>query len=139
MTVATLLQRLDRVRKTGPDRWVASCPTRDDRHPSLTIRELDDGRVLIHDFGGDSVHEILAAVGLELSELFPPRPLTAGRKPERRPFNPYDVLKIMAFEAGVAALCAADLLRGHSPSDDEVRRLLTAYERLQTAVEVANG
>ena len=69
-----LLSRLQRVKRTGPGRWIASSPTREDRHPSLAIRELDDGRILVHDFGGDDVASIMAAVGLDLTDLFPAQP-----------------------------------------------------------------
>lgn len=61
--IDSLLSRLERVRRTGPNTWLASCPTREDKRPSMTIRELDDGRILIHDFGGDAPTEILAAIG----------------------------------------------------------------------------
>ena len=49
---AKLLDRLERVKQTGPRRWIAACPSHRDRSPSLSIRELDSGLVLLHDFGG---------------------------------------------------------------------------------------
>ncbi len=73
MTAAALLDRLRGVRKKGPGRWVAKCPAHDDRSPSLSVRELDDGRVLIHDFAGCVPSDVLAACGLSLSDLFPER------------------------------------------------------------------
>jgi DNA primase len=141
MKTALLLASLDKVRQTAPGRWIALCPAHADKTPSLAIREIDGDRILIHCFGGCSVHEVVAAVGMEIGDLFPEKPLTYDGKStrERKPFNPQDILKVMAFEAGIAALYAADLLRGYQPTDDETLRLLTAYERLQTAVEVANG
>ena len=71
MAAEVLLGRLDGVRKTGDGRWLARCPGHDDRGPSLSIRELGDGRVLIHDFAGCKTLEILSAVGLRLRDLFP--------------------------------------------------------------------
>ena len=136
MTVEVLLQRLDKVKRTGPDRWIASCPTRTDKNPSMTVRELPDGRVLVHDFGGDSVHEILAAVGLEMSELFPPRPLSDGRKPERKPFYADDALRCLAFEVKLVRLAALETLEGKPLSDGDFDRLLVAVERIDTALEV---
>lgn len=64
MSVDALLSRLDGVKRTGPGRWIARCSAHDDRHASLSVRELDDGRVLVHDFAGCSVEEVLAAVGM---------------------------------------------------------------------------
>ena len=75
--VDVLLDRLDRVKATGPGTWIASCPTsahkHGDRSRGLSIREGDDARVLIHCHGGCSVHDVVAALGIELSDLFPKR------------------------------------------------------------------
>ncbi len=71
MTVDVLLTRLDAVRQVGPGRWLARCPAHDDRHASLSLRELDDGRVLVHDFAGCSVEDVLAAAGLTFDALYP--------------------------------------------------------------------
>ena len=46
-----LLERLERVTQT-PSGWMARCPGHEDRHPSLSIREGDDGRILIHCHAG---------------------------------------------------------------------------------------
>ena len=66
-----LLPRLQGVRETGPCRWIAQCPAHDDRSPSLSVRELEDGRLLIHDFAGCEPFAVLTAVGLEMKDLFP--------------------------------------------------------------------
>ena len=71
MSADTLLSRLNRTRRTGADRWIARCLAHDDSGPSLAIRELDDGRVLIHCFAGCTAHETVSAAGLSLSDLFP--------------------------------------------------------------------
>ncbi len=73
MTAAALLAKLDGVRSTGRGRWMARCPAHDDGRPSLSVREIDDGRVLVHDFAGCAVADVLNAVGLEVSDLFPDR------------------------------------------------------------------
>lgn len=138
MTAEVLLSRLTRVKRTGPDKWIASCPTREDRSPSLAIRELDDGTVLLHDFGGESVESILGAVGLEFSDLYPDRP-TDGRKPVKRPFNASDVLRLVAFEAKVAALVINDALNGEIVTETDYERLVTAGMRLADAAEVCHA
>ncbi len=58
MSAETFLSHLDKVRQTGPGRWIACCPAHDDKHPSFNIRELDDGRVLINCKAGCSTEEI---------------------------------------------------------------------------------
>lgn len=134
MNAETLLSRLDRVKRTGPDKWVARCPSHADKGPSLAVRELDDGRTLVHCFAGCSVHEIVAAVGMELSDLFPPRPLLDGRKPERRPFSADDALRCLAFEARLVHLAALETLEGKPLNDADFERLALAVERIDDAM-----
>lgn len=134
MSTDALLSRLDRVKRTGPDRWVARCPAHDDRGPSLSIRALEDGRTLVHCFGGCAVGDVLAAVGMELNALFPPRPLHEGRKPERRPFSADDALRCLDFEATLVHLAACDLANGKRQSDDDRARLALAARRIHDAM-----
>ena len=61
------------------------------------------------------------------------------RSLERRPFNPYDLLKVMAFEATVTRLCAAQVAAGKPLNEAETQRLVTAVTRLNAASEAANA
>lgn len=133
-----LLSRLQRVKKTGPGRWIASSPTREDRRPSLAIRELDDGRLLVHDFGGDDVGTLMSAVGLDLSDLFPGKAV-AFAKPERRPFSSADVLALVYHEICTAVVICAGVLRSGSVNQVDHDRLLVAARRLADAAEVSHG
>lgn len=65
-----VLSALDRVRKSG-NGWVACCPAHDDRTPSLSIAEGDDGRALLHCYGGCDVRSVVDAAGLKMADLFP--------------------------------------------------------------------
>lgn len=56
-------------RKSGAN-WLARCPAHQDRSPSLSIREGDDGRVLLHCFAGCPTESICSALGIKLSDLF---------------------------------------------------------------------
>ena len=69
--IDNLLSRLERVRQSGPNSWMACCPAHEDKSASLSIRHDDDGKTLIHCFAGCSVHEVVVAIGLEISDLFP--------------------------------------------------------------------
>jgi len=131
MTAATLLQRLDRVRETGPGRWVACCPAHDDRSPTLSIREIDD-RVLLHCFAGCGAVEILHAIGATWADVMPPR--AVEHRHRKAPPPPYkDVLLALHHEAWVCLLCAdASLAGALTPSD--AKRLTLAVERIDRAV-----
>ena len=139
MTATTLLDRLDGVRATGPGRWIAKCPAHPDKRPSLAVRELNDGRVLLHDFAGCETTSILSSIGLEFSALFPERNLGDMVRPERRPFNSMDILRCVGFEALICATAAGNIAQGETLTDADRERLVTAAARLQRAVEVANG
>lgn len=73
-------------RQTGPGRWQFRVPTRKDRQVSGSVRETDNGRLLVHDFSGDSVVDILATIDLSLTDLFPSAITDQGR-PHRGRFS----------------------------------------------------
>jgi len=136
MSAAELLDRLQRVRGAGPGRWVASCPAHEDRSPSLSIRELEDGRVLLHDFAGCDVDAILGAVGLELSVLFPPRdPSIQAHRGQRRPWTARQLLTLAEREIRVATFVINDNVERRSVNRDEMQRLALAAGRLGVLVD----
>ncbi|MCQ1547528.1 MAG: DNA primase [Candidatus Accumulibacter phosphatis] len=135
--VDNLLQHLDKVKRTGSGTWTACCPAHDDRGPSLAVRELDDGRILVHCHAGCSVDEVLQAVGLTFSDLYPPRALDHPAKPERRPFPAADVLRAIAFEALVVCASAVAVLEGKPFNQQDRERLILAASRIQAAITAA--
>lgn len=129
-----LLSRLEMVKRTGQGRYQARCPAHDDRGPSLTIRELDDGRILLHDFAGCDVESVLSSVGLTFTDLFPEREIQHG-KPERRPFPAADILGAIAFESTVV-LCAASAVAAGEPLASVDRdRIALAAARINSALD----
>lgn len=138
MTAEALLAKLERVKRTGDGRWLASCPGHDDKTPSLAVRELPDGTILLHCFAGCSVESIVDAVGLELADLFPPRPPgTDHVRAERRPFLPSDVFEIARTEIGVAAVIACDMHKDRKITEADYKRLLTCVDRLEGIARAA--
>jgi len=133
-----LLSRLQAVKQTGPQRWIGRCPAHGDRTPSLSVRELDDGRVLVHCFAGCSVPAILMAVDLEFEALFPERTIEHGAR-EPRPFSALDALRCVAFEATLSAVAASNLAQGIPLSRSDRLRLLRAAGRINHALDVALG
>jgi hypothetical protein len=134
----TLLSRLEGARRSGSGRWLARCPAHDDHSPSLSVRELDDGRTLLHCFGGCAVADVVGAIGLTMEDLFPPRDNApgAGRAPVRRPFSAADLIDLAAWESSVAALIALDVRAGRAADTD---RLLEAARRLHHVAEAAHA
>jgi hypothetical protein len=133
MGASALLDRLQGVKATAAGRWVARCPAHEDRSPSLSIRELDDGRVLLHCFAECSAIDVIEALGLEWATLFP-EPLPGHSHPATRPrIAPAELLAILAEEINVAAFIAADLLADKRITEEDWTRLAAAARRLGNA------
>lgn len=142
MSASEFLSRLEKVRETSRGNWVACCPSHPDKHPSLTISEADDGRVLVHCFAGCSVESVLNAVGLDFDALFPPKPIAMkeGRAvPARLRFNARDVLEAVCNELSIVVICAGDLTCGEPLSDANRARLVLAAERIAEARRLVSG
>jgi hypothetical protein len=73
-------------RPSGSGRYQSRCPAHDDRHPSLSVSQADDGRALVHCFTGCSCAEIMNALEMSEADLFPPRERT--RPAERTRVHP---------------------------------------------------
>lgn len=133
-----LLDRLDGLKQTAPGRWIAKCPAHEDANPSLSVRELDDGRLLIHCFAGCSAPDVLAAVGLTLADLFPDGGKVYAPGGRHRPRVPAgDLLLMAAREAWVVSLIAADMLAKRAVDTAAWPRLAKATQRLgRMAAEV---
>ncbi len=137
MTAETLLGRLDRVKQTGAGRWIAACPAHDDKNPSLSIRELDDGRLLAHCFAGCDVHSVLAAVGVEMVDLFP-APIShhaAGVRPNHW-HAAREALRVLKHEVLLVAVAAENIVAGILLTPDDRERVIQAAIRIRAAAEV---
>jgi len=133
MIAERFLERLEGVRSTGQDKWIARCPVHGDKSPSLAVREVDD-RVLIHCFAGCDVHEVVSAVGLKLSDLFLNKVPIDGHKPLSRPFPAPDILRCLSRESIFLIICATDTRKGKKLNDQDYDRLLISSSRIKAAI-----
>jgi AAA domain len=70
--VRAVLGRLENVRDKGTGNgWDALCPAHDDRRRSLSVSIGRDGKVLLKCFAGCPTEEVVAALGLSMSDLWP--------------------------------------------------------------------
>jgi hypothetical protein len=84
-----VLNNLPGAPKPSGDGFVACCPAHDDHDPSLSIREMDDGRVLLHCHAGCPMEKVVAALGLCLKDLFATGQDLLGRNSRRKTPNTY--------------------------------------------------
>jgi DNA primase len=130
VAVVDLLNRLEGVKETGPNRWLAQCPAHHDRSPSLSVRDADD-RLLIHCFAGCEPLDIVQAVGLELSDLFADQHEHVTTRHSRIPVR--DILEALDHEAHVVAIIASDI-HDHKEIDESTwDRLALAVSRIGNA------
>lgn len=69
MELAQLLDKLEKVKKSGDGKWMALCPAHQDKDQSLSIT-ADQKQIAIHCFAGCPTDSILKALGLQMADLF---------------------------------------------------------------------
>lgn len=133
------LSRLEGV-KGRNGAWTARCPAHNDKKPSLAVRETDDGRVLLHCFGGCETESVVQSVGMDMSDLFPDDAKRSQYPIEGAPavkFYASDLIRILGFECLVVSICAGDLRRGKPLSDVDHDRLKVAQQRIEEVMHYA--
>ncbi len=129
MNINEIIDRLDKVKANGADKWVACCPAHDDKSPSLAVKDTGD-RVLLHCFGGCTVQDICAAIGIGIHDLFidgkAPRQIVPGVS--RR-----QLADALETELLILAQCAGRRSRGEGFSDTDTDRELIAWKRVDAA------
>lgn len=132
--IDVLLSRLEKVKSNGSSKWLACCPAHDDKSPSLSIRDAGD-RVLLHCFGGCSVYDICAAIGMGVHDLF-----AGGKAPHeiipgvlRR-----DFIDTLLIESLICEIAASDLACGKKLSESEINRMQLARKFVSAARGVPN-
>ena len=89
--IEKVLSRLPGHRTAG-DGFKGCCPSHEDRNPSLSIKETNDGTVLLNCFGGCPTPQVVSDLGLNMADLFPTSsepswPTNTGPKPRSQPRN----------------------------------------------------
>ncbi|HEY6356040.1 MAG TPA: hypothetical protein VIY30_16265, partial [Burkholderiaceae bacterium] len=127
--IEIVLARLEpyRLRSNGPDRWRARCPAHGGSNPStLSIGIGDSDSVLLRCWHGCDVEQVARALGLELADLFPPKPEAgggAGALRPRRLLTALQALEVIEVESHLACLAAHNLANGYALTSDDLARL----------------
>lgn len=130
--IENILSRLEKV-KGRNGAYTACCPAHGDKSPSLAIRELDDGRILMKCFANCSVQEIMGAIGMEIGDLFPD---TNKDLPQvKRKYYASDLLRVIEFEAWVVSVAAYTMSQGLPLSEEDRGRMKKAQARIMEAVK----
>lgn len=138
MSADILLSRLVGVRQSAPTRWIAKCPGHEDKTPSLSIRELEDGRVLLHDFGGCSAADVISAVGLTMADLFP-APLTSPGDKPARPNHWHaarEAVRTLHREVLIVAIAAENIAAGVKLDEADRELVVQAASKIRATAEI---
>lgn len=90
--IAALQANGCRPRRVRDGVWRARSPLREDRKPSLIITDKGD-RILMHDFGGGRIADVLGHLGLVMGDLFrtsAPGPVPSSIRRRRVAVYPYE-------------------------------------------------
>lgn len=112
-----LLNRLESCRQVSGNSWKAKCPAHSDNTPSLSIKQADSGKILIHCFAGCGAIDVLNAINLKWSDLFPG---------DWKPANP----SFREFDRAFVIIARDQLRRGKKLSELDMRKYRAALGRL---------
>lgn len=113
--------------------YKALCPAHPDRTPSLSVKEGDYGRVLLHCFAGCSVEAVVQSLGLGMADLFPKNQTTRARKAGQRRINARELKEATEFEKQVLFVIKADQASGKPVSKEDWARAKLALQRIALA------
>lgn len=131
-----LLPHLEGVRWTGREKLIAKCPAHEDRSPSLSVKETDDGTLLVKCWAGCTADEIVSAVGLRLSDLFPRTERTTTRTPGLPAWRRRRLLEAAEHERLIRRIALADLKMGRVLPEADIQRAELAQQRIEAIGEV---
>lgn len=127
----------------GPDgigNYYATCPAHESksrRKDNLTVRQ-GDRLVILHCFAGCRAEEILKAIGMQLSDLYPPRDRNQPRPTRRRKLRRWtidereaaaDVIATTAVLWGIRRIVCA-----RSPQEAEYLSRATTFDRARDLI-----
>lgn len=139
-----VLSRLDsfKLRQHGPDRWRACCPACGGTNGSkLSVGEGDSGAVLLRCWAGCEAEQVAHALGLELTDLFPPK-LThhsSGKPARRRMLSAGQALDLLDAEMTLAIVCSVDMAAGKALDEPTRERLLKSAARVSMLKDEARA
>lgn len=139
-----VLERVE-ARPNGRDRWRCACPVCGERNRStLSIGVGESGAVLLRCFKSEcSVEQIVGALGLDLSDLFPQQPDAsgAGSPPlkRRRLITAAQALDLLDGEMTLAMVCASEMAQGKTIDEATRQRLMQGAARVSMLRDEAHA
>jgi hypothetical protein len=130
MSIENLLSRLQKVKASGKNRWLCSCPAHNDKSPSMHIKLDDDGKILINCKAGCDTYSILQSIGLDWQDVMPEKALGHRQPPQKQVLYASEALELIKFEARVVMASAFAMRKGTLTGHD--------LDRLEHSMQVIN-
>ena len=70
MQLEDVLRRLNGVKRSGGG-YSARCPAHEDKNASLSVKQGDNGGIVLHCHAGCTPEQVVGALGLSMKDLFP--------------------------------------------------------------------
>lgn len=128
--------KLEGVKYRGEGKATARCPAHDDRNASFSFTRGRNGGVLVKCWAGCDLHAIVAGMGLQVSDLFPPNPQDAspeGKAARRIGWQHAGwaaALRVLDREATIVLIAGRMLADGAALPREDFDRLATAVHRI---------
>lgn len=128
-----MLNHLSGVKVTGAGKWQAQCPSHDDKSPSLSVKETNDGTLLLRCWAGCNASEIVGAMGLGLSDLFPKVDHSfQARTPSRALIEARQQERIVGQEQGYIEAAERAVSIHHAATRDATRHGYILHKKIET-------
>lgn len=130
--VEQLLNKLDKVRANGRDRWMACCPVHNDSSPSMLVTDKGD-KITVYCFScGAKGPEVVNTIGLPVSLLFKEQPGSYDKQD-------YILSKTQADDEMFIAVFEAARSRDEVLRHDDFTRYKLAQSRQDLRADRAKG
>jgi hypothetical protein len=136
--INNLLNKLNKVKRTSTNQYIACCPAHDDKSPSLSITDKGDGKILINCYAGCGTEDVLDSIGMSFEDIMPPKVIEHKVAPIKQRVYASDALKVIQLESRIVIMAAYELRRNKPMTEQDLARLKLAMERINIASEMAN-
>jgi hypothetical protein len=137
--IDTVLGRLNNPKPTGRDRWRSICPSCGGSNASaFSVGIRIDDAVLLKCHKGCDIGQVLAAMCLEMADLYPRSDGPGGGSPplrRRAMMSARQAIDLIEFECLLVWTAAFNLANGHALTADDLSRLAVAGRRVQAAID----
>lgn len=108
-------------------------PLRKDKTASVYLSEAPNGNLLIKDFGGNSIYEILDAINVDIQSLFPAK-AEHYVKPTPARMAAIELVRFLKSDLVLVLTFARMVQKGEKPTESDFTKLGEVIDRLHDGI-----